>query len=212
MKREFGLNLAEIKSLSGLFSKLVSLKANDVNSIHRVDVYRFVLNEAIKKYTKLPGDTRHTPHTVCAAILASAIDKTIAEKIASSPLKNGECIAFRVKASSATGRTTYHVADVMSIFPGGGNMVKSLAKKATKPNGYFAIGKKDQSGLSVTIYQVTERIVDIKDVNGLPQFKDGKQMVATQKVATKVSSMIRRYSATETAFKAGIVAGLKKVI
>lgn len=212
MKKEFGLNLKEVKSLSGLFSKLVSLKANQVNSIHRVDVYRFILNEAVKKYVKLPDTTSHTPYTVCEAVLTSAIDKTIAEKLAATPLRDGECVAYRVKVSSATGRSTYHVADVMPIFPGGENMVKSLAKKATKTDGFFAIGKKGSSGISVTIYQVTERNVNILDVNGLPQLKDGKTLTDVQKIAVKVSSMIRRYSSSETAFKAGIVAGLKKVV
>lgn len=212
MKSEFKLSIKELKSLSSLFSKLVELRANAVNMYTRVDIFHYTYNEAVKKYNKLPDVTKQTPYSISKSILESEIDKSTAEHIASVPLKEGDAVAYRVRISQATGKATYSVAGAMPIFPGGENIVKSLAKKAISRDGYFAIGVQKGGSKVITVYHNTVRDIEKKDSNGIPVFKDGKPVIEKQIVAVKVSSMIRRYSSTETAFKQGIITGLNKVV
>lgn len=205
MKEQFNLTKDQIVLLSDSFQNLVSLasKANGYG-VARIDLFRMVLNRAIKGYGALKEDTTRTPLIVVADVIGKLCNEFVGQITGSYELKDGESIAREVRLSTSTGAVAYYVGKPLPFIPGKEGMVKSLAKRATKPGKAFALETRKGNKVSITTYVVDERVEKGFAENGEPFEKKVK-------VATKATGWVRLYHPSEQAFKKGLVKGLMKI-
>lgn len=200
----FVFGASEFNALKPLFGKLYSLINNEVNPIARVDLFKSIRASIAEAWENMNGskvvDAKLTPYIYVRKELAYRIDKMIGERLASTPMQVGDAVAIKVRESNSTGVRTVQMGDFLPIIPGSAKIVKSLAKAKVSDGKLFAIRERKSDGDYITVYRVS---VEVSTV-------DGKEKKT--KIATKESGFIQRYSSTETAFKKGVVAGLRRVV
>lgn len=200
----FAFSTSEFGNLKPLFDKLYSLKNNDVNPIARVDLFKSLRVSIVEAWQNMNEskvvDAKLTPYIYARKELAYRIDMLIGEKLAATPLQNGNAVAIKVRESNSTGISTIQLGDYYPIIPGSAKIVKSLAKTKVGDGKLFAIKERKVDGDYITVYRVK---VEISTV-------DGKNIKT--KVATKESNFVQRFSKTEAAFKKGVVNGLHRAV
>lgn len=203
-KIPFKLSMSEFDALKPLFIKLYSLKNNEVSPIARVDLFKSLRASVVESWKNMNEckvvDAKLTPYIYVRKELAYRIDMLIGERLAATPLQNGNAVAIKVRESNSTGISTIQLGDYYPIIPGSSKMIKSLAKTKVGDGKLFAIKERKTDGDYITVYRVK---VELSTVDG--------KTVKT-KVATKESNFIQRFSQTETAFKKGVVNGLHRAV
>ena len=210
----FTFQAGEVKNLIPLFNKLYSLKSNGVNNLTRYELYDQLFAACSATYIKLSRKgTKLTAYQFAVSFLRAEIDIVIGTVVASQSLEKGKSVAHRVRTSNTTGRETFVVSDLLPVLAGDEKIVKSLAKKVTADGKLFAIRTINEDGShTLTVYRVSVRQVAKVDDKGNEVKKDGVTVMVSQKIATKESKSIQRFSQTESAFKKGVVKGLKQAI
>lgn len=199
----FVFDRVQLLDLRELFNALYAYRANKVNGLQRVDLFKEIRIERENSWRELSEvkakECKLTPYAFVRAEIARQIDN-IKGRLAASPLEIGEAVAVKVAESTSTGVSTVLFKDYMPIIPGSPKMIKSLAKKKTADGKLFAVKERTTEGYEVTVFRVS---VSVDIVNG----KEIKT-----KTAKKESGFIQRFSRTEAAFKKGLVEGIRAIV